>query len=58
MSIAGAWYAVHRAKAIEAGKDPTGVNEAVAQLTELGKSQPEVQAFVDFIGRSTRSLVR
>ncbi len=32
--------------------------DAVAQLTELGKSQPVVQAFVDFIARSTRSLVR
>jgi UDP-N-acetylglucosamine acyltransferase len=32
--------------------------DAVTQLTELGKTQPEVQAFVDFIARSTRSLVR
>ena len=32
--------------------------DAVAQLTGLGKTQPEVQAFVDFIGKSTRSLVR
>ncbi|HEV7714559.1 MAG TPA: acyl-ACP--UDP-N-acetylglucosamine O-acyltransferase [Steroidobacteraceae bacterium] len=32
--------------------------DAVAQLTELGKTQPEVAAFVEFIGRSERSLVR
>lgn len=32
--------------------------DAVAQLTELGRTQPEVQAFVDFIAKSTRSLVR
>jgi UDP-N-acetylglucosamine acyltransferase len=34
------------------------LEEAVAQLTEMGKSQPEVQAFVEFIPRSTRSLIR
>jgi UDP-N-acetylglucosamine acyltransferase len=32
--------------------------EAVARLTELGKTQPEVTALVEFIGRSERSLVR
>ena len=32
--------------------------EAVARLTELGKTQPEVAALVEFIGRSERSLVR
>ena len=32
--------------------------EAVARLTELGKSQPEVAALVEFIGRSERSLIR
>jgi UDP-N-acetylglucosamine acyltransferase len=32
--------------------------DAVAKLTELGKTQPEVAALVQFIGRSERSLVR
>jgi UDP-N-acetylglucosamine acyltransferase len=32
--------------------------DAVAKLTELGKTQPEVQAFVEFISTSERSLVR
>jgi UDP-N-acetylglucosamine acyltransferase len=32
--------------------------DAVARLTELGRSQPEVATFVEFIGRSERSLVR
>jgi hypothetical protein len=32
--------------------------EAVERLTALIDSQPELRIFVDFIGRSTRSLVR
>jgi UDP-N-acetylglucosamine acyltransferase len=32
--------------------------EAVKQLTERAATQPEVAAFVDFIPRSTRSLIR
>ena len=32
--------------------------DAVAQLAEAGKTQPEVAALVEFIGRSERSLVR
>jgi UDP-N-acetylglucosamine acyltransferase len=32
--------------------------DAVAKLTELGKTQPEVAAFVEFIGKSERSLIR
>ena len=32
--------------------------DAVAKLTELGKTQPETAALVEFIGRSERSLVR
>ena len=32
--------------------------DAVAQLTELGTTQPEVAAFVEFIGKSERSLIR
>jgi UDP-N-acetylglucosamine acyltransferase len=32
--------------------------DAVAKLKELGATQPEVAALVDFIGRSERSLVR
>jgi UDP-N-acetylglucosamine acyltransferase len=32
--------------------------DAVEQLTQLAASQPELRDFVDFIGRSTRSLVR
>ena len=32
--------------------------DAVAKLTELGKTQPEVAAFVGFIGTSERSLIR
>jgi UDP-N-acetylglucosamine acyltransferase len=32
--------------------------EAVVRLTELAKTQPEVAALVDFIGRSERSLIR
>ncbi|HEU4623914.1 MAG TPA: acyl-ACP--UDP-N-acetylglucosamine O-acyltransferase [Vicinamibacterales bacterium] len=32
--------------------------DAVARLKELGATQPEVAALVDFIGRSERSLVR
>jgi UDP-N-acetylglucosamine acyltransferase len=32
--------------------------EAVVRLTELGKTQPEVAALVEFIGRSERSLIR
>ena len=34
------------------------LSEAVTRLSELGRTQPEVQAFVDFIERSTRSLIR
>jgi UDP-N-acetylglucosamine acyltransferase len=34
------------------------LTEAVARLTELGKTQPEVAALVEFIGRSERSLIR
>jgi UDP-N-acetylglucosamine acyltransferase len=32
--------------------------DAVAKLTELGRTQPEVAAFVEFIGKSERSLIR
>jgi UDP-N-acetylglucosamine acyltransferase len=32
--------------------------DAVEQLTQLAATQPELRDFVDFIGRSTRSLVR
>jgi len=32
--------------------------DAVAQLKDLGRTQPEVAALVEFIGRSERSLVR
>jgi UDP-N-acetylglucosamine acyltransferase len=32
--------------------------DAVAKLTELGQTQPEVAAFVDFISKSERSLIR
>jgi UDP-N-acetylglucosamine acyltransferase len=32
--------------------------DATEKLTELGKTQPEVAAFVEFIGRSERSLIR
>jgi UDP-N-acetylglucosamine acyltransferase len=32
--------------------------DAVAKLKELGETQPEVAAFVDFIGKSERSLIR
>jgi UDP-N-acetylglucosamine acyltransferase len=32
--------------------------DAVARLKELGKTQPEVAALVDFISRSERSLIR
>jgi UDP-N-acetylglucosamine acyltransferase len=32
--------------------------DAVVQLTELGRTQPEVRELVEFIGTSTRSLVR
>ena len=32
--------------------------DAVAKLTELGQTQPEVKIFVEFIGKSERSLVR
>jgi UDP-N-acetylglucosamine acyltransferase len=32
--------------------------DAVAKLTELGKTQPEVAALVEFIGKSERSLIR
>ena len=32
--------------------------DAVAQLTDLGTTQPEVAAFVEFIGKSERSLIR
>jgi UDP-N-acetylglucosamine acyltransferase len=32
--------------------------EATAQLTDLARSQPEVQPLVDFLGRVTRSIVR
>lgn len=32
--------------------------EATEELTRLGASQPEVQAFVDFLPRVTRSLIR
>jgi UDP-N-acetylglucosamine acyltransferase len=34
------------------------LGDAVLKLKELGKTQPEVAALVDFIGRSERSLVR
>ncbi|NJM35075.1 MAG: acyl-ACP--UDP-N-acetylglucosamine O-acyltransferase [Rhodomicrobium sp.] len=34
------------------------LEEASAQLKELAASQPEVQAFVDFLGTTTRSIVR
>jgi len=34
------------------------LEEAVAQITELAKSQPELQLFVDFMPRSQRSLIR
>jgi UDP-N-acetylglucosamine acyltransferase len=32
--------------------------DAVPRLEEAAKTQPELRIFVDFIGRSTRSLVR
>ena len=32
--------------------------DAVAKLTELGETQPEVRAFVDFIQASNRSIIR
>jgi UDP-N-acetylglucosamine acyltransferase len=32
--------------------------DAVTKLTELGQTQPEVLAFVEFIGKSERSLIR
>lgn len=32
--------------------------DAVEQMKKLAESQPEIRDFVDFIGRSTRSLVR
>lgn len=34
------------------------LEEAVARLREAALTQPEIQPFVEFIGRSTRSLVR
>jgi len=34
------------------------LHEAVMQLTELAKTQPEVGLFVEFIARSERSLIR
>jgi len=34
------------------------LSEAVERLQELAASQPEVRLFVDFIGTSTRSLIR
>ena len=34
------------------------LSEALERLTELASEQPEIQAFVDFIHASTRSLVR
>jgi UDP-N-acetylglucosamine acyltransferase len=34
------------------------LGDAVLKLRELGKTQPEIAALVDFIGRSERSLVR
>ena len=34
------------------------LSDALARLTELAAEQPEIQAFVDFIHGSTRSLVR
>ena len=34
------------------------LEEAMTQLGELGKTQPEVQVFVDFMPRSQRSLIR
>ena len=46
---------------IEAGERVLAVDAsegALAQLTELGKTQPEVKELVEFIGTSTRSLVR
>ena len=32
--------------------------DAVAELTKRAETQPELRIFVDFIGESTRSLVR
>jgi UDP-N-acetylglucosamine acyltransferase len=34
------------------------LEEAIAQLTELAKTQPELQLFIDFMPRSQRSLIR
>lgn len=34
------------------------LEDAVAQLSELAKTQPEIQLFVDFMPRSERSLIR
>jgi UDP-N-acetylglucosamine acyltransferase len=34
------------------------LTEATEKLTELARTQPEVQALVDFLGRVTRSIVR
>jgi UDP-N-acetylglucosamine acyltransferase len=34
------------------------LEQAIAQITEAAKSQPELQAFVDFFPRSNRSLIR
>jgi UDP-N-acetylglucosamine acyltransferase len=35
-----------------------GLKEAIEQLTELAKTQSEIQLFVDFMPRSQRSLIR
>ena len=34
------------------------LDQAIAKITEAAKSQPELQAFVDFFPRSNRSLIR
>jgi hypothetical protein len=34
------------------------LGDAVAELKTRAATQPELQVFVDFIGQSTRSLVR
>ena len=34
------------------------LEEVIAQFTQLAKTQPEIQLFVDFMPRSQRSLIR
>jgi len=34
------------------------LSEATARLAELAQTQPEIQPFVDFLGKATRSIVR